>query len=115
TATVVVAATSSADVKTTVAPAQTPPIGVASDETVKLQRPDGVVMQGHLFASPGAKRRILVVAVYAPDSDAVWSQFSRDLATQGVAVLTLALPAYADSNGSRDVTKADSDLELAVQ
>ncbi len=101
----------------TPAPSTTTPAGggSAADEPVRFQTEDGVVISGHLYASAGPRRKVVVFAHEYPKDQKAWQGFAQELAASGIAALTFDFRGYGETAGSKDPTKADRDLSAAVR
>jgi hypothetical protein len=106
--------------KPTPAPATTAAVPTAAPvtggEAIAFMTADGMTLKGTLFTAPGPKRRVVFIAVQAPDTEADWQPFAKEVATGGTAVMTVAMPRYKDAAGvgDRDLSNADKDMETGV-
>ncbi len=94
-----------------------PPAGnpQAGGESVAFEASDGVKLQGHLYSSPGPKRKLVVFAHDATRDQITWSAFAKELAAAGIAALTFDFRGYGETGGTKDSSKADADLEAAIR
>ncbi len=99
-------------VKTPPSPLNSGP--AAGAEPVAFATSDGITISGNLFAAPGPKRRLLVIASNIPDTEAMWQDFARELAGAGVATMTFEMPEYKNTGVNRDLSLMDKDVETAV-
>jgi hypothetical protein len=98
-----------------VSPTAAAPAPVVGGEPTAFQTADGAVtIRGTLFSAAGPKRRVVIIASQAPDTEAAWQPFAKELAGAGIAALTFQMPQYKDMGGQRDYALMDRDLESAV-
>jgi hypothetical protein len=84
----------------------------ASNEPVSFATADGVTIKGHLYAAPGPKRRVLVIASSLDQK--TWQPYASQLAGQGVALLTYDMRGVGETGGARNDGQMDKDLAVAV-
>jgi len=106
-----------AETKPSAAPTATPPAGggQTTDEPVAFETTDGVTVRGHLYTTPGPKRRVVVLAHEFPKDQTAWRDYARELAAAGIAALTLDFRGYGETGGAREIAKIDLDLDAAVR
>src|SRR4051812_2098735 len=99
-----------------VSPTAAAPAPVVGGEPTAFQTADGAgTIRGNLFSAAGPKRKLVVIASFAPDSEAEWQPFAKELAGAGIAALTFQMPAYRSMpGGTRDPALVDKDVESAV-
>src|SRR5438045_877394 len=98
-----------------VSPTAAAPAPVVGGEPTAFQTADGAVtIRGNLFSAAGPKRRIVIIASSAPDTEVAWQPFAKELAGAGIAALTFQMPQYKDMGGQRDIALMDKDIESAV-
>lgn len=94
-----------------------PPAGAA---TVKFPaaRASGsaetLTLEGAVFG-PGSSRTAVVLAHAFPENQGSWATFAREVAGRGFTALTFNFRGYGLSQGDRDPSRADLDLEGAVE
>jgi esterase/lipase len=86
-----------------------------TDEPIAFGTDDGVTIKGHLYSTPGPKRRVVVFAHEYPKDQKAWQGFAREITSPGVSAVTFDFRGYGETGGSKDVSKIDHDLEAAVR
>ncbi len=88
-------------------------VGCGTDpfQKVTFQSTDGLGISGRIY---GDGDTAVVLAHMFPADQGSWNQFARELADEGYVVLTFDFRGYGDSQGSKEISEIDRDLEGAV-
>ena len=89
--------------------------GGVAGQPVALQAADGVVMRAHLYATQAPKRKVVILAHGANEDQKDWQALAQELASRGVAALTLDFRGFGETGGTRDTSKLADDLATAVR
>lgn len=88
----------------------TPQPGLA--ETVDFQTSDGITLRGHLF---GDGDTVVILAHMRPSDQSSWYDFAQELAEQGYSALTFDFRGFGESDGDKEFSKIDLDVEAAIE
>jgi pimeloyl-ACP methyl ester carboxylesterase len=88
----------------------------STGETFQFQSTaDGQTMKAHLYAGPGAKRKVVILAHGLTEDQAAWQPFAQELQAKGIAAVTFDFRGYGETGGAKDPTKWAADLDVAVR
>jgi len=90
-------------------PHPTPPSGVS--QAVSFQTADGLTIHGHLF---GSGEEIVILCHMRPSDQTSWYGFAEELAKAGYSALTFDFRGYGESEGKKELSKIDLDVEAAI-
>ena len=88
----------------------TPSGGVS--QAVSFQTADGVTIRGHLF---GDGEKLVILCHMRPTDQTSWYGFADELAKAGYSALTFDFRGYGESEGSKELSKIDRDVEAAIE
>jgi len=81
-------------------------------QAVSFQTADGVTIRGHLF---GDGKTLVILSHMLPSDQTSWYGFAEELAKAGYSALTFDFRGYGESEGSRELSKIDHDVEAAIE
>ena len=90
-------------------PHPTPPSGVS--QAVSFQTADGLTIHGHLF---GSGEKLVILCHMRPSDQTSWYGFAEELAKAGYSALTFDFRGYGESEGKKELSKIDLDVEAAI-
>lgn len=105
--------TSTPDEKPTEAPTREVTEISVANEAVSLETPDGVVIEGLLYAPEGPKRQALVII--APVDQVVWAESTQALTSEGIAVFTFDPRGFGETGGETAPDSLATDAQLAAR
>lgn len=76
---------------------------------------DGMTIKGHLYSTPGPKRKVVILAHGANEDQRSWTAFAQQLAVGGIAAVTFDFRGFGETGGAKDAAKNAADLEVAVR
>jgi alpha/beta superfamily hydrolase len=85
----------------------------AGTENAYIVTDDGVVLNGRLFGA--ANESVVILTHMRPNDQTAWFDFAKVLEDEGYAALTFNFRGYGDSQGNKDASKLDVDLEGAIR
>jgi hypothetical protein len=95
-------------------PASSPAPGgvITNNEPVAFMTDDGVTLRGHLYSTPGPKRKVLAVVSALPQMS--YQTYVSGLTGSGVALLTFDLRGVGETGGARSDARLAADIQLAT-
>lgn len=90
-------------------PHPTPPSGVS--QAVSFQTADDLTINGHLF---GSGEKIVILCHMRPSDQTSWYGFAEELAKAGYSALTFDFRGYGESEGKKELSQIDLDVEAAI-
>ncbi len=90
-------------------PHPTPSSG--ESQAVSFQTADGLTIHGHLF---GSGEKIVILCHMRPSDQTSWYGFAEELAKAGYSALTFDFRGYGESEGKKELSKIDLDVEAAI-
>lgn len=91
---------------------ETPAATPAASEAASFDASDGVTLRGHLF---GEGDTLVILAHMRPSDQSSWYGFAAELAEKGYSALTFDFRGYGESEGEKELSKIDLDVEAAVK
>ena len=87
------------------------PAATVSSQAVSFQTADGLTIHGHLF---GSGEKIVILCHMRPSDQTSWYGFAEELAKAGYSALTFDFRGYGESEGKKELSKIDLDVEAAI-